>query len=277
MNRISIGFQTYTWQMSFAKYAGEIPHILDVVHKAGLTGFEPEVCMLGSYCGHPDRLAMELGKRSLELGAICLALPWTGAMETEEEKRESEKVMCFLRHFPGTYLVLCQIPGEDRTNLRERQRNAIRCVNAVALRAYDRGIRAGCHPNSPQGSLFRTHDDYEVLLDGLVPEYAGFVPDTGHIAKGGMDVLRIFGTYKSLIKHVHFKDISAGAEWTAMGRGVIDHPALVGLLRENGFQGWIMVEEESKQAECDPDGVTIKNGGYVRENLLPLVLPCSGG
>ena len=83
-------------------------------------------------------------------------------------------------------------------------------------------------------------------MDGLVPEYAGFVPDTGHIAKGGMDVLSIFGTYKSLIKHVHFKDISAGAEWTAMGRGVID-------------------------------GVTIKNGGYVREKLLPLVLPCSGG
>lgn len=145
------------------------------------------------------------------------------------------------------------IPGKDRLNLRQRQANAIACVNAVASRAVDQGIVCSFHSNSPKGSVFRIQEDYRILLDSLDSRVVGFTPDTGHIAKGGMDVLDIFNSYRPLNKHVHFKDITASGEWTAMGAGVIDFPRIVTMLRDTGYAGWIMIEEESPDAEADPD------------------------
>jgi inosose dehydratase len=154
--------------------------------------------------------------------------------------------------------------------LRQRQVNALACINAVAARAAARGVACSYHPNSPPGSLFRTRDDYQILLDGLDARHIGFAPDTGHIAKGGMDVLEVLETYRPLIRHVHFKDITAAGEWTAMGAGVIDFPRIVRRLKDTGYRGWIMIEEESAEAEVDPDGATLQNGVYLRQTLLPL-------
>ncbi|MFH1730017.1 MAG: hypothetical protein ABIF82_00020 [Planctomycetota bacterium] len=35
--------------------------------------------------------------------------------------------------------------------------------------------------------------------------------------------------------------------------------------------GWIMAEEESVRAEIEPDAVTVENGEYVRQTLIPVV------
>lgn len=271
MSQIRIGCQTYTWQMSLEKYRGQIGHILDVVSRAGFEGLEPEVCMLGPYEKDPGRLAEELDERNVALAALTLVLDWANPEETEDEKEQAERAMDYLRHFPGTLLLLCQMPGQDRSNLRERQANAIACVNALARRAVERGIASAFHPNSPPGSVFRTEQDYEMLLNGLDPEVVGFAPDVGHIVNGGMDAIRVCQTYRPLIRHVHFKDISQGGEWTAMGAGIIDFPGLVSVLQRTGYEDWIMVEEESVEAESDPDSVTLQNGEYVRETLLPLI------
>lgn len=267
MNNIHIGCQTYSWQMSFEKYSGQLPHILDAVSDAGFHGFEAEVCMLGSYYQDPDLLALELEKRKLNFGAICLASYWNNGTETEDERKEAEKVIDFLKYFPNTVLVLCQIPGKDRSNLCERQRNAICCINAIASRASDKGIISVFHPNSPKESIFRTEEDYKFLMDGIDSRYLGFAPDAGHIAKGGMDVMSIFKAYRSLIKHVHFKDISSAGQWVPMGNGIIDFPTLVSNLHETGYKGWIMIEDESSQAKCDPDSVTILNRKYIKNNI----------
>jgi len=176
-----------------------------------------------------------------------------------------------MQNFPGTHLVLCQMPGRDRRDLQQRQANLITCVNSCAGRAVDQGIVCSFHPNSPPGSIFRIAEDYEILLDGLDGNVVGFAPDTGHIAKGGMDVIEILMKYRELIKHVHFKDIDGNGKWSAMGDGVIDFPWIVKMLRDTGYSGWIMVEEESQEAEKEPDGATIKNGEYFLHSLLPLI------
>ncbi|MCD9023709.1 sugar phosphate isomerase/epimerase family protein [Cohnella silvisoli] len=269
---IRFGFQTYTWQMSYDKYRDRLPYILDVVQASGGAGVEPEVCMLGPYTYFPEAFREDLVRRRLQLGALCLALPWLHFEETEEERREADRVIDYLQVFPGTVLTLVQLPGQDRSNLRERQTRALACVNAVSQRAYEKGIVCAYHPNSPSGSIFRTEDDYRVLMDGLDSRYCGYAPDTGHIAKGGMDVLNIIRTYRPMIRHVHFKDMNASGQWTALGEGDIDHPQVVRYLQETGYRGWIMVEEESKAAEHDPDRVTEANGRYIKGELAGLVV-----
>ncbi len=271
MSQIKFGCQFYTWQMSGDLYAGKLPEILNIVKPAGFAGIESEPLMLGPYYDDPSTLKDILAQFNLHLGAIAFVCDWANPDETEQERTEAERVFRYAKSFPETHLVLVQMPGQDRSNLRQRQENLISCVNAVAARAVDQGLSCSYHPNSPDGSVIRIEDDYKILLDALDSSVVGFAPDTGHIARGGMDVVKILKTYRPLIKHVHFKDITTSGGWTAMGAGIIDFPGIVTMLRDTGFAGWIMIEEESPEAEVDPNTATTKNGEYLRRSLLPIV------
>src|SRR5262245_50453665 len=271
MSLIKFGCQFYTWQMSGDRYAGKLPEILNIVKPAGFAGIESEPGMLGSYYDDPSTLKDLLAQYELQLGAIAFVCDWANPDETEEERSEAERVFRYLKSFPGAHLVLVQMPGKDRSNLRQRQQNLISCVNAVAARAVDQGLVCSYHPNSPEGSVIRIEDDYKILFDQLDSSLVGFAPDTGHIVRGGMDVHKILKAYRPLIKHVHFKDITSAGGWTDMGAGVIDFPAIVTMLKDTGYTGWIMIEEESPEAEVDPNTATTKNGEYLRESLLTIV------
>jgi inosose dehydratase len=271
MSQINFGCQFYTWQMSGNRYAGKLPDILNIVKPAGFAGIESEPWMLGSYYDDPSALKDLLAQFNLQFGAIAFVCNWADPHETGQERSEADRVFSYARSFPETHLVLVQAPGKDRSNLRQRQENLISCVNAVAARAVDRGLSCSYHPNSPEGSVIRIEDDYKFLFDELDNRAVGFAPDTGHIARGGMDVVHILKTYRTLIKHIHFKDITASGSWTAMGAGIIDFRTIVKMLRDTGYSGWIMIEEESPEAEEDPNTATTKNGEYLRGSLLPIV------
>ena len=163
------------------------------------------------------------------------------------------------------------MPGENRSDLRQRQKNAIACINDIANRATDCNLATSFHPNSPPGSVFRTEEDYKILLDGMDTAALGLAPDSGHIINGGIDVYKLFSDCASLINHVHFKDITDTGQWTAMGKGITDFPRIVSTLRDSGFKGWIMVEEESHAAKIDPDQAAATNGDYLQKELLPIV------
>src|ERR1041384_599514 len=101
--------------------------------------------MLGSYYDDPSILKDLLAQFNLQLGAIAFACDWASPNETEGERSEAERVFAYVQSFPGAHLVLVQLPGRDRSNLRQRQQNLISCVNAVAGRAVDRGLSCSYH------------------------------------------------------------------------------------------------------------------------------------
>ena len=253
--------------MSGEKYKGRVDHIMNVGRKAGFAGLESEVVMLGPL-RDPARMKDALAATDMQLGAVCLVEGWLHTKETATERENADYFLEYLSHFPQTMLNLCQMPGADRENLRERQTNLLACVNAIAGRAADRGVPCTYHPNSPAGSIYRTAEDYEILLNGLAP-YLGFAPDSGHIARGGMDTLAVLRKYRDRVNHVHFKDMAAGGEWAAMGEGIIDFEGVVAYLRDTDFDGWIMVEDECSQAEVEPDECTLHNGEFIRLQLAP--------
>jgi inosose dehydratase len=265
MNTIPLGCQTYTWQMSYKRYSQKLDHIMDVVSKAGFSGIEPEICMLGPYTEQPQKLSDDLESRNLKLAALCLVCDWLGKRESETERKEADRVIDYLKIFPETVLVLCQMPQVDRSHLQERQKNCIACCNEIGKRSTDVGIKTVFHPNSPPGSVFRTDQDYEILINGLLEGIVDFAPDSGHIANGGMDVVTIFSQYHSRIHHVHFKDMDIKHQWAEMGQGIIDFKTIVDNLKKTGYKGWIMVEDESLRAEAQPDQVTIDNSKYLKE------------
>jgi inosose dehydratase len=143
-------------------------------------------------------------------------------------------------------------------------------VLAVAARASDAGITAGVHPNSFKGSAFQTAADYEILFDGIDGGPLGYIPDAGHIARGGMDPLATIQKYRSAVCHVHFKDMLADGRWAAMGEGIIDFAGITRYLAATGYDGWLVVEDECARAEKDPDAVTLADGVYMRQMIKPL-------
>lgn len=267
---IKYGFQTYTWQMSYEKYADKFDHIADITKQGGLPGVGGETCMLGRYYDSPEELKNMLAGKGLELAELCLVCDWLHNGETQEEMLHANKAIDFVSQFPNLMLVLCQMPQKDRANLTERQKNCLTCINNAAKRAADRGVKTVFHPNSPPGSVFRTLEDYKVMLDGFDSKYIGFAPDSGHIIKGGMNVYDIFRNYVSVTKHVHFKDIGTDNGWCIMGEGITDFIKIIELLRCGGYSGYVLVEDESPLAEDDPDAAAIKNAEYIRNTLMTI-------
>lgn len=268
-DRIKFACQTYAWQMSGAVYRGRLEHMAAVAAGAGFAGLEPEVVMLGQL-HDPARIAESLRGHGLELAALAYAERWREPRETEAERAEADRVIELVRHFPGSKLVLVQLPGADRSDLAARQRHALSCINAVGGRARAAGATPTVHPNSPPGSVFRTAEDYERLIDGLHPAI-GFTPDVGHIAAGGMDPIDVLRRYRDWIDHVHFKDIDENGVWAPTGGGVIDFAAIVEYLRDTVYRGWMVFEDECWASEADPDTATERNGAYARDTLASLL------
>lgn len=266
---IKFGCHGYTWQLSYETQSDNLPHIMDVIAAGGFKGLDTQVVMLGRFDNSPQLLKEELHKRGLELAALTLSLKWTGNEESDEERKTADYYINYLKHFPHALLNIVQMPGSNREQLQRRQRDLLRCVNEIGRRAAEQGVVASFHPNSPPGSLFRTGEDYKVMFDGLDSRVIGYTPDAGHIACGGMDVAEVFELYRPFIRHVHFKDASASHVWESMGEGIIDFPRIVKHLHDTGYNGWIMVEEESAKAVADPDGAMMMNSRYVTESLLP--------
>jgi inosose dehydratase len=268
---IRFGSEVYTWFMkeSGRANANRLDHMIGVIARAGFSGVQPIFSWMGDL-SDPGRLAESLSSRSLELAAMSFVLDWNHEGETEEELREAESVMNFLANFPGALLCVVQMP-RGRFDVEVRQKRLVGNLNALARRAADRGIVTTFHPNSPETSIARTPEDYAFLLNGLDSKVIGWTPDVGHIINGGMDPLETMKQYADLINHVHYKDWDGNPVFAVMGDGKVDFVAITTWLRDRGFLGWIVCEDEGHRAIDDPDGVTIQDGVWVRTHLEPLL------
>lgn len=270
MKNIRIACETYTWQMPGESYKGKLDHIMGVANSAGFKGIEPETSFFGDL-SDPFKMKDTLEKHNLELTALCHVEDWLNPKETDEEKENADTWMNFLSHFPESIYLLVQMPGADRKNLKERQQNLLTCVNSIAQRAADEGIVCSYHPNSPEGSIYRTYEDYKILLNGLKSDWIGYTPDVGHIAKVDMDPLSIIKEYRSLINFIHYKDMFADKTWAPTGQGIIDFIEITHYLIDTAFKGWIVMEDECDRAITDPDGLTLDDGIYINQHIKPLL------
>lgn len=265
------GNETYTWFMkdSGAAHANRLEHMIRVTAQAGLAGIEPMHFWMGDWAD-PDRLSGALEEAGIALAAIALVLDWNEPQETDDERRQADALIELLKRFPGAALCTVQMPT-SRGDLEARRRHLVNNVNAVSRRAAEQGITCSFHPNSPPTSINRTPEDYEAILEGLDPQVTGWTPDVGHIANGGMDPLQTMKRWQPLINHVHYKDWDGQPEFALMGEGKVDLVAITQWLKDWGYSGWIICEDEAEAAVDDPDGVTLHDGRWVRETLIPAI------
>jgi inosose dehydratase len=105
----------------------------------------------------------------------------------------------------------------------------------------------------------------EQLLGLTEPELVFLGPDTGHLAWAGADVVDFCRSQLARIKTMHLKDIDPAVrargshgKWdyngfledgifVELGEGCVDFPAILDILREVAFGGWLIVETDVTQ------------------------------
>ncbi len=266
MGSIKTGCQTYTWEMLGDRWKGTVDDILDAVAGAGYQGIEITNTMIGPYDDKPDAFARALDERGLtfcSFGFVPL-YRFTDAGREHEELENARKGIDFVSRFPGTRLELAGGSTGDRGNLERRFQTMCGLYNRIAREARKRRVPVDVHPHSHAGSIIETAEEYDKLMAMTDPELVGWCPDTGHIVRGGLDLVSTLQKYGDRIRNVHFKDVDRTGSWRMMGGGVCDFERVLRLLESIGYSGWIIAEEESDEARGDQANAVKTNRTYLR-------------
>jgi inosose dehydratase len=136
-------------------------------------------------------------------------------------------------------------------------------LDAFAHYTLSRGIGLAYHHH--MGAYVETVGDVDRLMSLTGPD-VGLLFDSGHIAFAGGDPLDVLKRHITRVCHVHCKDVRAEVvqearmrDWsfldsvlkgvfTVPGDGSVDFAALLQVLRDHDYRGWLVVEAEQDPA-----------------------------
>lgn len=125
------------------------------------------------------------------------------------------------------------------------------------------GVRLAYHHH--MGAYVETPSDVDRLMEATGDE-VGLLFDSGHMTFAGGDAVAMLARHVERVCHVHCKDVrpyvirlARNRNWsflqsvingafTVPGDGAIDFPALLGILHDHGYRGWLVVEAEQDPA-----------------------------
>jgi inosose dehydratase len=261
---MKIGHQTYSWEMQGASWRGSPGDIMDMVAAAGYAGVEFSNVMIGNYGERPAEFLEALRRRNLAAAAFAYARAgFTDPAGWDQDLAGAERALRFAAHL-GVPLALAGPSTDSPGGEREKVAQACRFYNEVARRGRAQGVVVAVHPHSHHSSLALDAGQYDTLLAATEESGLMFNPDTGHIIRGGQDPAACFRRHLGRIVHVHLKDVDAGGRWQPLGAGVCDFRSVIEVLREGGYQGWLVSEEESDAVLRDLPGAMAANRAFLR-------------
>ena len=256
------GCQTFTWEMLGRGWTGDADDLLAAVAAAGYSGIEITDTMIGSYRDRPERFAAALRAHGLTLVAYACGSV-SGFTEPEAlvaDLAKARSAVAFAGAFPGAQVSFGSATVMSEGPRAAKVEAAARFYNEAAVLGARASVPVAVHPSSHHDTLLLTRHDYDVLFEKLDPTIVGWVADTGHIIRGGQDILETLRHYRDRIRYLHLKDVDSTGTWQMLGAGTCDVAAVVALVRAAPhFNGWLVVEEESEQAGRDPAAAVARN------------------
>jgi inosose dehydratase len=130
------------------------------------------------------------------------------------------------------------------------------------VKEYD--IRFGIHNHGPEDKLYPNAASVYDKIKDLDPRI-GLCFDMGHNKRDNQDSVADLGKYSKRIFDMHLKNVTAATKdgkTCELGRGVIDIPAFVKMLRKSGYNGCCSLEYEKDMKE--PLAGIAESVGYFR-------------
>ena len=260
------------WPLS--AYTISIPHLTPreavvAVKAAGYDGLEWAV--------HENRSGGSRQPTRLHRNDRCYVLPTTEALAEVRELSDAAGLpisglgMTGALCTPGRVgeaLRLAEIAGTARLRLHggstlegqtyaEAYEATVRVCEAWSKVARGRGVKGVLHQHwgtaiASAGQVYRVVSQFD-------PELIGCIYDPGNMAVEGYDDYRLglelLGPY---VAHVHLKNVRYGhavmggawhSEWAPLDDGLVDLHRLFGGLRDNGYDGWIVMSDVGEARE----------------------------
>ena len=268
-----IGYQIFGWGRYFpsAWWKGAA-----AVGALGYRGIEGEYTIGELYAGREEEFVAGMRRCGVQLAALYSSTDLERPAHRYENRRKNLMAAAFCRRMGARMIVIGGTEATEKSPalIKEWGREA----TELGRQAFEsHGVRIGVHPHV--GSLIETRADIEVAMDATDPRYFHLAPDTGPLVAGGSDPVEVFNTYAPRIVHAHLKDYQrpaapgARGTYVPLGRGNVDFPQLVQILRRSGFDGWLDVELDGGRG-ADPAAVAREARDYIRG---PLSLSLDGG
>ena len=221
----------------------------------GLQGIEPYAKQVESHRGDP----LALKEKFDESGVTLIEqIPQTIADHVAFARD-------FLQPF-GCDMYKCNMGRRPEGGTTDDQLKMVAdTLNEIGRQTIEMGIRVAPHPHI-WGPVEREHE-VRGMLDMTDPNYVWMTPDTGHLTLGGMDAVEIMSEYLPRIAEVHLKDTYAkyrgipetpsreqhakASVYHNMGGGGVDFPAVIKLLRERHYKGWVVFDMDGPREGDD--------------------------
>lgn len=127
-------------------------------------------------------------------------------------------------------------------------------LNYIAQKTRTYNIRYAIHNHGPEDKLYPNAKAVYDLVEDLDPRM-GLCFDMGHNMRDGQDPVADLERYHDRIFDIHFKNVTAATaegKTCELGRGVIDIPAFVDMLRKTGYEGRCSLEFEKDMKDPLP-------------------------
>lgn len=134
----------------------------------------------------------------------------------------------------------------------------------VDKKVKEYGFNYAIHLHGPDIVTYPDAEDVWNHVKDLDPRI-GMCLDIGHDTRAGKDPVADLKRYKSRVFDIHLKDVTGNTKLgysLEVGRGIIDFPAFVKMLREVGYSGVVSLEHEINMT--DPFMGIAESIGYFR-------------
>ena len=148
-------------------------------------------------------------------------------------------------HAAGASIVRTKVPKEASRHLVDY--------------AAERGVILVVHPHVAKPGAVDPVETREDLLHYLDDRPGVFAcPDTGHLALCGSDPVQTIRDLGERCRYIHLKDIrpervgvkqGRGEKFCELGTGALDLAGCIKALEKIGYEGWIMVERDSREKD----------------------------
>ena len=256
--------------------------VIELIAELGYDGTE-----LGppGFLGEPSVVRSHLSERGLELVGSFLPLNFSDEILFERDAEWLRGVLPAVRDSapdPSAVMAILSDGFDAPARLRFAGRipehpeawlpddlwaTLIADLHAAAEICADAGFRVSVHPHA--GTYLETESEIRRMMDSLDTSLVGLCLDTGHVRFGGGDPVALARDYADAITHVHLKDcrvsvlrevaatgggmeedLRAGA-FVDLGDGDSEIAQVVDVLRERGYGGWMVVEQDTRLLGSD--------------------------
>lgn len=294
---LGVGNAPCSWgvlEFDWAGPARPFPGVLDEMRATGYAG--TELGDWGFLPTHPEALRAELSGRGLSLIGGFVPVPLTNPASHQDGVDAALRVARLMSAADARspFIVLADDTARhpERTRLAGRIRpehgldepgwdTLARGANLIAQRVHDEtGLRTVFHHHG--ATFVETPAEIDELMRRTDPSLIGLCLDTGHVTFGGGDPAAVLLRWRDRIRHVHLKDCdpvirarAAAEDWDyqqsvragvfcELGRGSVDFRAVIKLLGEIGYKGWLVVEQDVLPSTGTPAESAARNRNYLR-------------